>query len=484
MSQNITVNIIVLCYLAAMVLIGFIASKRIKNDSDFLVAGRTMGPILLAGGLAATELGGGTSIGIVEKAYGEWGLSSIWYIITMAITFIVLAFIAPVLRGVLVKTVPEFFHKRYGEANGFVTTIILILPMIGLAAAQIIASSTILTVMTGWDFTVSTIVVTVVVVAYSTLGGMFALAYTDIVQIVIIVLGMILVIPFALSNGGGWEYVTSSVPAEKWSLFDGMGIGTMIGLTVMYIGSFTVGQEVVQRYYSAKDAKAARNASYITSAMYIFFAFVPAIIGILLYGMVQNGTIDSAILSQYEGEYALPVMAMEVLPSFVIGILFAALISATMSSASSDLMAAASLFSNDIYKRYIKKSANSKEILKATKIAMLIVGILGFFVAISDFGSIIELLMFSFALRAGGAFLPFLIGHFWNKPGAIASMLSLVFGSLAVAGVENGVIPFFGLDPILLGLPVSAIFFFGATYIWPNKNKSFNLEYEKENSDT
>src|SRR5699024_12611825 len=69
-------------------------------------------------------------------------------------------------------------------------------------------------------------------------------------------------------------------------------------------------------------------------------------IGILLYGMVQNGTIDSAILSQYEGEYALPVMAMEVLPSFVIGILFAALISATMSSASSDLMAAASLFSD------------------------------------------------------------------------------------------------------------------------------------------
>ena len=261
----------------------------------------------------------------------------------MAITFIVLAFVAPILRNVLVKTVPEFFRKRYGGSNSIVTTIILILPMIGLAAAQIIASSTILTVMTGWDFVLSTVIVTAVVVAYSTLGGMFALAYTDIVQIVIIVLGMILVIPFALSNGGGWEYITESVPKEKWSLFEGMGVWTMIGLTVMYIGSFTVGQEVVQRYYSAKDAKTARNASYITSAMYILFAFVPAIIGILLYGMVQNGTIDSTILSQYSGEYALPVMAMEVLPSFVIGILFAALISATMSSASSDLMAAASV---------------------------------------------------------------------------------------------------------------------------------------------
>src|SRR5699024_9613711 len=388
MSQNITVNIIVLCYLAAMVLIGFIASKRIKNDSDFLVAGRTMGPILLAGGLAATELGGGTSIGIVEKAYGEWGLSSIWYIVTMAITFVVLAIFAPILRNVLVKTVPEFFRKRYGESNSVLTTIILTLPMIGIAAAQIIASSTILTVMTGWDFTISTLIVTIVVVAYSTLGGMYALAYTDIVQIVFIVLGMLLVIPFALSNGGGWEHITNSVPTDKWSLFDGMGIGTVIGLTIMYIGSFTVGQEVVQRYYSAKDAKSARRASYITSLLYLFFAFVPAIIGILLFGMVQNGTIDSAILSQYEGEYALPVMAMEVLPSGVIGILFAALISATMSSASSDLMAAATLFSNDIYKKYIKKSANTMELLKVTKITMIVVGILGFIIAISDFGTI------------------------------------------------------------------------------------------------
>jgi len=480
MSQDITVNIIVICYLVGMVLIGIYASKKVKDDTDFLVAGRSMGPILLAGGLAATELGGGTSIGIVEKAYGEWGMSSIWYIATMAITFVVLAFIAPTLRNVLVKTVPEFFRKRYGESNSIVTTIILILPMVGIAAAQIIASSTILTVMTGWDFVLSTAIVTAVVVAYSTLGGMFALAYTDIVQIAIIVLGMILVIPFALSNGGGWEYITDAVPKEKWSLFEGMGVWTMIGLTVMYIGSFTVGQEVVQRYYSARDAKAARNASYITSALYITFAFVPAIIGILLYGMVQNGTIDSAILSQYSGEYALPVMAMEVLPSFVIGILFAALISATMSSASSDLMAAASLFSNDIYKRYIKKSAESKEILKVTKIGMIVVGVLGFFVAISDFGSIIDLLMFSFALRAGGAFLPFLIGHFWNRPSATASMLSLIFGSLTVAGVENGIIPFFGLEPILLGIPVSALFFFGATYLWPNTNNDFGLEYEND----
>src|SRR5699024_12061808 len=110
---------------------------------------------------------------------------------------------------------------------------------------------------------------------------------------------------------------------------------------------------------------------------------------------------------------------------------------------------------------------------------MFIVCTLGFIIDISDFGSIIDLLMFSFSLRAGGAFLPFLFGHFWKKASSSASMMSLIFGSLTIAAVENGIIPFFDLEPILLGLPVSAIFFFGVSYFWPNKKQTFDLEYDK-----
>ena len=96
------------------------ASRKIKSNEDFLVAGRRLGPVLLAGTLAATEIGGGSSMGVVEKSYGNWGMGTIWYVVTMAITFIILSFIAPKLRHSKVKTIPEYLRKRYGEAPGII----------------------------------------------------------------------------------------------------------------------------------------------------------------------------------------------------------------------------------------------------------------------------------------------------------------------------------------------------------------------------
>ncbi|QFT87711.1 Sodium/proline symporter [Bacillus sp. THAF10] len=460
MGVSIVVIGIVIVYLGVMVYIGYVSSKKIENNDDFLVAGRKMGPWLLAGSLAATEVGGGSTLGVVSKAYGDWGFSAFWYVTTMAVAFIILAFIAPLLRRSLVKTVPEYFTKRYGKKNGLLTSIIMLLPMVGLTAVQIIASATILSVMTGWEYTISVIVITGVVAAYSVMGGMYSVVYTDVVQWAFILIGMALIIPFALNAGGGFTELTANVPTEKWSMFDGAGFGTILALIVMYIASFTVGQEAVQRYYAAKDEKAAKKASIITSIVYALFAFIPAFIGILMYGMVQNGIINESIMTEYGANYALPLMAVEVLPSFVVGILFAALISATLSSASSNLLAAGSIFTNDLYKPYIKKNATDAELLKMIRLTMAVVCALSLAIAIFNFADIITLLMFSFTLRAGGAFIPYLLGHLWERATAAGSMASLVLGSITVVLAERGIINFFGLDPIYPALIVSALAFY------------------------
>ncbi|MFC1503646.1 sodium:solute symporter family protein, partial [Pseudomonadota bacterium] len=98
MADNTIVLGIVLGYLAFLVCIGIYSSKKINNSEDFLVAGRRLGPFLIAGTLAATEIGGGSSLGVVEKAYGEWGLSALWYVATMGVTFTIIAMVAPMLR--------------------------------------------------------------------------------------------------------------------------------------------------------------------------------------------------------------------------------------------------------------------------------------------------------------------------------------------------------------------------------------------------
>ena len=467
--MNVVVISIVLGYLGIMLLIGWIASKKISSNDDFLVAGRRLGPILMAGTLAATEIGGGSSMGVVEKAYGDWGLGAIWYVIAMAITFLILAFFAPKFRNSMVKTIPEFFRKRYGEAPGAVSAIIMILPLIGLTAIQFIASAVVLSVMTGLSYPTSVIVVTFIVTTYSVLGGLWSVTLTDFVQMFLIVFGMLLVIPFAINNAGGWANITALVPASKFSLTEGIGWGTIISLIVMYTASFAVGQEVVQKYFAAKSEKAAIQGSLLAAAVFVVFAFIPAILGIITYAMVQNGMLDGTAIMENGARYALPTLAIQTMPSFLVGILFAGLISATMSSADSDMLGAGSIYSNDIYKVYLNKNATDKQLLRMTQYTMIVIGVLSMLVALLNTQSIIAVLMFSFSLRAGGFFFPYILGHYWKKGSWAGTMLSIILGSSVVVLVEHNIIPSFGLDSIFPGLAVSLIVYVVFSNLFPSK---------------
>ena len=108
---NIIIISIVIGYLLFLVSIGVYSSRKIGNSDDFLVAGRRLGPFLIAGTLAATEIGGGSSLGVVEKAYGDWGLSSLWYVATMGVTFTIIALVAPLLRKAMVKQSLNFLEE-------------------------------------------------------------------------------------------------------------------------------------------------------------------------------------------------------------------------------------------------------------------------------------------------------------------------------------------------------------------------------------
>lgn len=467
--MNTTIITVVILYLLVMLAIGYYASKKINNNEDFMVAGRRLGPLLMAGTLAATEIGGGSSLGVVEKAFGDWGMSAAWYVLTMAITFGILVIFGPKLRKSMVKTIPEYFRKRYGEAPGAITAIIMILPLIGLTASQFIASAVILSVMTGLSYTISVIIVAIVVTAYSVMGGLWSVTLTDFVQVFLIVGGMALAIPYALNMIGGWDNVVANIPAEKLSFTDGIGIKGIISLVIMYTASFTVGQEAVCRYYAAKDDKAAVKGSLYAGIINIVYAFIPTVLGLITLALINTNRINADFIMANGARYALPTLAIQTMPPIVCGLLFAGIISATMSSADSDLLGAGSIFGNDIYKIYIKKDASDKEVLRVTQLSMLIVGILSLGIALRNSGSIINLLMFSFTLRAGGAFIPYILGHYYKKSSKGGAMASLIVGSVVSLLVERKIISFFGLDPIIPGLIFSALVFFIFCKLYPPK---------------
>ena len=484
MKFNPIVTAIVVIYLLIMLFIGWYSSKKITSNTDFMVAGRRLGPFLMAGTLAATEIGGGSSLGVVQQGMQSHGISSAWYIITMGFAFVILTFLAPKFRAATVKTVPEYFRRRYGKSAGLITAVIMLLPLIGLTAGQFIASSVILSTMLGISYKVAVVIVAVVVTAYSIMGGLWSVTLTDFVQVFLIVIGMIIAVPFALSQAGGWSNVVANVPPETFDMFKGYDPLAVLSLTVMYVATFTVGQEAVSRYYAARDGKAARQGSILAAIVNFIYAFIPAVLGIITLALMNMGRFSEADFAAVGARYALPVLAMEVMPAVICGFLFAGIISATMSSSDSDLLGAGSIFANDIYHAVLKPDATSDQVMHVTQGVMALVGVAAMFIALFNTSSIVDILMFCFTLRAAGAFFPYVLGHYWKGASLAGTIASLVSGSIVVVYLEKitgGVL--FGVklsQPIIPGLIVGLVFFLVFSKIFPPKEFTTELTYEED----
>ena len=327
MQVNFVVTAIVVIYLLIMLFIGWYSSKKITSNTDFMVAGRRLGPLLMAGTLAATEIGGGSSLGVVQQGMESHGLSAAWYIITMGFAFVILTFLAPKFRAATVKTVPEYFRRRYGKSAGLVTAVIMLLPLIGATASQFIASSVILSTMLGIDYKAAVIIVAVVVTLYSIMGGLWSVTLTDFIQVFLIVIGMIIAVPFAMNMAGGWENIAANVPEGTFDMFKGYSPMAVVSLTIMYVATFTVGQEAVSRYYAARDGKAARQGSILAALVNFIYAFIPAILGIITLALINMGQFSAAEFADVGARYALPVLAIKVMPTIICGLLFAGIVS-------------------------------------------------------------------------------------------------------------------------------------------------------------
>ena len=484
MKFNLTVTVIVVLYLLVMLFIGWWSSKKISSNTDFMVAGRRLGPFLMAGTLAATEIGGGSSLGVVQQGMQNHGISAAWYIMTMGFAFVILTFLAPKFRAATVKTVPEYFRRRYGKSAGLITAIIMLLPLIGLTAGQFIASSVILSTMLGISYKTAVIIVAVVVTIYSIMGGLWSVTLTDFIQVFLIIIGMIIAVPFAMNLAGGWSNVVANVPAETFDMFKGYSPMAVVSLTIMYVATFTVGQEAVSRYYAARDGKAAKQGSILAAIINFIYAFIPAILGIITLALINMGKFNAEDFADVGARYALPVLAMEAMPAVICGLLFAGIISATMSSSDSDLLGAGSIFANDIYRAVLKPDASSEEVMKATKIVMAVVGVVSMFIALFNTSSLVTLLMFCFTIRAAGAFFPYVLGHYWTGASLAGTIASLISGSVVVVYLEkiSGSM-LFGMkvsQPIIPGLVVALVFFLVFSKIFPPKVKTTELAPEED----
>lgn len=474
--------IIVAAYLLLVLGISIRSSVKIKHTADFMLAGRQIGPLVLAGTLAATCIDGGSTIGVAANTYSRWGASAIWYNLAIGASLIVLGLIAPKLRSTGVRTVPEYFRIRYGKTAGVIESMLTLVSLIGITSAQISVSASILRVMLGMDYYMALFLMAVLICAYAVLGGMWGVALTDVLQLVTVIAGMCLAVPFALHMAGGWSGVTSVLSPETMHLTSGIGgWKEILAYFLLFVMAVTSGEQAVSACLGADSGRTIRIGSAAAGVLVLLFSVIPVVLGLTSLALYQNGSLSAEVMEIMDrsGKFALPAMAQVSMPKAVSGILFAGIVAAAMSSADLALLGAGSVYSNDCYHVYINPSAHGRENVAAARLAMVLGMLASFTVAIYS-SDILATITISLSLQAAGSFFPYVFGHIWKRASREACLGSLIIGTgwyllklRKLSGIPQA-------DSILSAAMAGAIAFFFLSWLFPGRSQPGDRKEEEK----
>ncbi len=477
MERSTIALIVILLYMALTVAIGLVSSAKKKKLSetqtgeDFLMAGKSLGVLALAGTLFAANTGGASTMGIAQNVYRD-GLSSAWYVIAAGIGFVIVSFVASYFRRSSANTVPQIIGMRYGKPSHLFTAIVQIIALFMATGAQIIATSSIIHALTKLDFKVAVVITTIVVILYTMVGGLVSVASANMLHVFTIVIGMFVAMLFVVfsKDVGGFANLFAKAKevtytagdkagqnANLLSMFK-VGIPTIIGYIAMYCMTFPTGQEIVQTYASAKDSKSATTGSLVAGLISAVFALIPALIGLAAYTFI-DGFMDKSQSS------ALAEGALNFAPGIITGLVLSGVVAATISSASGNMIGTATMFVNDVYVPYIKKNVrDDKTEVMVSRIAMTVVGLVGMVIALTG-SNIISVMMSAFALRSAGPFAAFVTGLFSKNVTYNGGFIGILSGTVVAAVWQFALKVPFGLSSIVPGGVVAIVVIFAVSAI-------------------
>lgn len=411
-------------YVAAVLLIGRLTSRRIGTSEDFHLCGRSLGRLPAALSLAATEFSGSGLIGGAGLAYAL-GVSGAWWNLTAVPAWILVGLTATVtLRRLSLSTIPGYLGERYGISTRRLVAVLQTLEGIVFTAVQIQVSAISLHALFGVDRTLAACLVTAVFVAYTAMGGLWAVVWTDVLQYVILMTGILIGLPLALAKVGGIEGLRQALPAAS---FDPGRLGIMEPLAWMAlcVYSYSTDQTYMQRVFASSDAKVARFAYIYTGVNYLVF-------GLCVMGM---GMVASVLLPGLpHQDEALPTLIRDILPAGLRSFFLTAILATTMSTASAWLAASSSLMVQDVYEPLARRRLEERPLLRASRLVTVLVAALSLGIALYAPG-VVNAVVFSTLVAPAAVFGPMMLGLYWKRIDRRAGFWAMLVG--AAAGVAS-----------------------------------------------
>jgi solute:Na+ symporter, SSS family len=427
--MNITLVAFVVIYLLGTLALGVWAGTRIKNTADFAIAGRSLPLIMVVTTTFATWFGAETVMGIPAK-FVQSGMGAIVEDPFGAGACLILVgfFFAAKLYKQNLLTIGDFYRKRFGKGIEVFCSVTIILSYLGWVAAQITALGLVFSVLTdgAMSETAGMIVGTLAVLIYVVVGGFLAVAWTDFIQMIVLVLGLSVIAIYSAGLAGGADVVIAhATNAELWKFwpepsFKAIAFFIGAGITMM-LGSIPQ-QDVFQRVMSARNAPTARNGAVIGGASYILFAFVPMFVVTAAVVVMGQEAVD---LAKNDYQRLLPTFVLTKMPLVMQILFFGALLSAIKSTSSATLLAPSTSFVENILKN-LRPRMSDKQQLLATRVTIVVFAAVVLAYAIAMKGTpIYDLVSSAYQITLVGAFVPLVMGLYWKRAttqGAIASL--------------------------------------------------------------
>lgn len=422
MSATSIYFLIVCLFMGGLFIFGLICSKKIKDSDDWVVAGHSLGVIPLSGTYFATIISA-TSIVSYMGYYYLQGWAGMWnFAGTLVTSFVACLWVAKKLRSFGMTTVPEYIEMRFGRTHSLIASIIVLIGATTLMAAQVMASVVILQAMVDWSTVTCCIVVLVIFVAFTALGGMKAVAWTDTICAYVIIIGIWAMAIKYLGIVGGFGGMMTGIKAinpEFVSAFSSkITPVTALGWTVTWgICNFGAPQ-FVGRFLTATTPESAAKSQGITAVMLGIFYLPLVIVGLsgmlVLPGIEKQDMVFTSLVTQTLD----PVLG---------GIMFAAVIAAIISTADSLLLLASTTFTRDIWKKFVNPNMSDKTELLMARVSTVVIGILGVLLMFTMNTAIQFVQARAVTLMGSAIAMLVLIGAFNKKVtsgGAMASMIS------------------------------------------------------------
>ena len=425
----------VVLYLAITIAIGLWTRRRVHDSRDFVLAGRSLPLYMSAATVFATWFGAETvlSVSATFTRDGLSGISADPFGASCCLLFVAIFFARAFYRMDLL-TIGDFYRRRYGKGAEVITSIAITASYLGWTSAQLTALGLVFSVLSGGAISLETgiYIGAAIVLSYTLWGGLWAVAFTDLVQSVIILVGLVAIAWLVADMAGGaGKVIAAASEAGKFDLWPNGGtrewLAFLAAWMTLAIGSIPQ-QDVFQRVTSAKDEKTAVRGCLVGGAVYFCFAFVPMFIA---YAAL---TIDPATIKLFANEDAreiqriLPDLILERTPAWAQIVFFGALLSAILSTASGALLAPTALFTENVIRPFARQMGD-RQFLLLLRVVLVAFALAALIFAINSKSSTMyEMVQNAYKVTLVCAFVPLVAGIFWKRATAAGAMTSILMG--------------------------------------------------------